>query len=99
MIGKNRRPGLLLGTILLVAINGALLMADPAPLSGDVALVTAVELIPAALMSVDPDPPPNPVPCEGDSQCAQKCSGECVGGERVNCSCCTGLCWQCGDPC
>ena len=37
--------------------------------------------------------------CESDADCANQCSGECDGDTRVNCFCCSGLCWECGDDC
>ena len=33
--------------------------------------------------------------CCGSSQC----TGECVDGKRINCHCCSGLCWVCGATC
>ncbi len=37
--------------------------------------------------------------CVDDSDCYHDCSGQCIQGERVNCFCCAGFCWTCGDPC
>jgi hypothetical protein len=38
--------------------------------------------------------------CGSAKSCSSnKCSGKCIGGTRSDCSCCSGLCWVCGDDC